>query len=315
MLAQLGSGGVMRFQFLVLVAAAAPLCMAASQPVRLEPTSPWVVDYAENSCRLIRTFGEGKTQTKLAFESSGPGEMDLLATGKPLDSFDEQVPAKFLPVGGKTFDGLFARTVPDGVPAILWSSPRMLPDNVFDAIWNEAKERQLNPGVRPPPIPVAQKEYYKQQASSFAAAATEFEIQSRRNQPVILETGSLGPPMDALQKCARDSLKDWGVDPDLQDKIVRPVWTVNPSGWLFANDYPGEMLRSGKESEVVARLLIDANGTITKCTSLSHFKEDEFNRITCANITKRARFEPAELADGTKVPSYMTKRVIFRIAH
>jgi outer membrane biosynthesis protein TonB len=132
---------------------------------------------------------------------------------------------------------------------------------------------------------------------------------------VILETGSLGQAMAAFEQCSRDSLKDWGVDPDIQDKIVRPVWTSNPSEWLFASDYPGEMLRSGKESEVVARLLIDANGKITKCTSLSHFDEPEFNRITCANITKRARFAPAELADGTKVPSYMVRRVVFRIAH
>jgi hypothetical protein len=28
---------------------------------------------------------------------------------------------------------------------------------------------------------------------------------------------------------------------------------------------------------------------------------------------KRARFEPAELADGTKVPSYYIRRVIFRM--
>jgi hypothetical protein len=29
---------------------------------------------------------------------------------------------------------------------------------------------------------------------------------------------------------------------------------------------------------------------------------------------KRARFEPAELADGTKVPSYYVNRVKFRMA-
>ena len=95
---------------------------------------------------------------------------------------------------------------------------------------------------------------------------------------------------------------------------MRPVWTVNPSEWLFASDYPRDMLARGKESELAVRLLIDASGKVTKCTSLSHFAEQEFNRITCENIVKRARFEPAELADGTKVPTYMTRRVIFRIA-
>jgi protein TonB len=74
------------------------------------------------------------------------------------------------------------------------------------------------------------------------------------------------------------------------------------------------MLRRRKESEVTVRLLIDASGKITKCTSLSHFDEKDFNRITCARITERGRFEPAELADGTKVPSYYVTRVQFRIA-
>jgi hypothetical protein len=302
----------MRLGYFIACAAVAPLLIAASKPVRLQPSSPWVVDYAENSCRLIRTFGEGKAETKLVFESDAPGEMDVLAIGKPLESFDEQVPARFLPVGGKTFDGRLGRTVPNGVPAILWSSARMLPDSLFDEILAQAK---VSPGVRPPAVTLAQKEYYKQQARDFAAAANEFEIQTRHNRSVILETGSLGSPMAAFEKCSRESLKDWGVDPDIEDKIARPVWAINPSGWLVSSDYPGDMLKSGKESEVVARLLIDATGKITKCTSLSHFNEDEFNRITCANIIKRARFEPAELADGTKVPSSMARRVIFRIAH
>ena len=119
--------------------------------------------------------------------------------------------------------------------------------------------------------------------------------------------------MAAFSKCGRDSLKDWGVDPDLEEKIVRPVWTTHPEGWLFEEDYPADMLRAGKESVVAVRLLIDATGKITNCTPLSHFTEQELYEISCRNIIARARFEPAELADGTKVPSYYIRRIIFRI--
>lgn len=121
--------------------------------------------------------------------------------------------------------------------------------------------------------------------------------------------------MKAFEQCSRDSLKDWGVDPDVDDQIVRPVWAANPASWLFASDYPIDMLKRGEESQVAVRLLVDAAGKITKCTSLSHFDEPEFNRITCDRIMSRARLEPAELADGTKVPSYYTQRVVFQIAH
>ena len=58
-------------------AAVASLLISASEPVRLQPSSRWVLDYAENSCRLIRTFGDNKTAVKLVLESDAPGEMDM----------------------------------------------------------------------------------------------------------------------------------------------------------------------------------------------------------------------------------------------
>ena len=305
----------MRIRSILACAGAAPLLIAAAHPLRLQPSSPWDVDYAANSCRLIRVFGTGNSQIKLAFESAAPGEMDMLAFGKPLETFDEQVPAKFLPIGSRTFDGRVAATVTKGEPAILWSGIPMLPADALARIEREQDERKRNPGVRPPPVPLAEQTARRAQRQQFATAATELEIDSRHNRPVILETGSLGEAMAAFDQCSRDSLKDWGVDPNVEDKIVRPVWAVNPTQWLFESDYPRDMLMRGKQSEVAVRLLIDASGKVTRCTSLSHFTEEEFNRITCATIVKRARFEPAELADGTKVPSYYTQRVVFRIAH
>lgn len=304
----------MRWKCVLACVGAAPLLLAAAQPVRLQPSSPWDVDYAENSCRLIRVFGTGKDTTKLAFESAAPGELDMLVVGKPLRTYDERVPARFLPVGGETFDGMVAQTVGNGDPAILWSHPRLLPDAVVDKLDKEGDERGKNPAVRRPAESLAKRDEYKKLAQDFAAGVTQLEIQTRHNRPVILETGSLRAAMAAFEQCTRDSLRDWGVDPDLEDRIVRPVWAINPSGWLFASDYPADLLTLSKESEVAVRLLVDAAGNVTKCTSLSHFSDEEFNRISCDRITARARFEPAELGDGTKVPSYYTRRVKFRIA-
>lgn len=305
----------MRIRSILAFVGAAPLLIAAAQPLRLQPSSPWVVDYASDSCRLIRTFGEGKEMTKLAFESAAPGEMDMLVFGKPLKTFEEEVPARFLPAGVKTNDGRVAETVTNGDPAILWSNVRMLPDDVAEKIDQEWERRRKEPGVRPPPVSLAEQEQRRDQRHAFAAATSELEIQTRHNRPVILETGSLGDAIAKFDECGRDSLRDWGIDPDLNDKIVRSAWAVNPFQWLFESDYPNDMARRGKESEVAVRLLIDASGKVTKCTSLSHFAEEEFNRITCDRITERAQFEPAELADGTKVPDYYTRRVIFRLAH
>ena len=121
--------------------------------------------------------------------------------------------------------------------------------------------------------------------------------------------------MKQFDKCSRDSLRDWGVNPDVEDKIVRPVWAPDVLRWFSARDYPTAMLAQSKISEVKVRLLVDAAGNVSKCTSLSQFDAPEFNRVVCDKFTKRAKFRPAELADGTRVPSYYINRVVFRLEH
>ena len=305
----------MRIQSIVAVIAASPLILGAAEPIHIPPSSPWVVDYADESCRLIRTFGEGKTETSLILESSAPGEMDMLAVGKPLRTYLTAVPARFVPVGGKTFEGRVAESATNHDPAILWSSTiRMLPDAVYDSYEEEFGNPRYDPAVRPPPLNLAKRQTYAEQRIQFAAGITGLEVQTRPGRSVILDTGSLGKALEIFDKCGDDSMRDWGVDTTIEDRIVRPVWPLNPGKWLFAEDYPAAMVDQGKESEVTVRLLIDATGVVTKCTSLSHFAEEEFNRISCEAIRKRARFAPAELPDGTKVPSFTTRRVNFRIA-
>ncbi|MGZ2411880.1 TonB family protein [Sphingomonas sp. F9_3S_D5_B_2] len=305
----------MRLRIVIACCGMTPLLVAAAEPVRLKPSSPWVVDYAENSCRLIRNFGEGKTKTTLAFESTVPGEMEMLAIGRPLETTLDEVAARLLPVQGESLQGHVAQTVTTEQPAILWGNVTLAPEAVALKRKEESREAVKHPDQRPAPVSLAVQAQEKAERQAFAAAATEIAIQTRRNRTVILETGSLGDAIKALDQCGEESLKDWGVDPQLEAKIVRPVWALNSREWLRANDYPKDMLSQGKESQVAVRLLVDASGRVTKCTSLSHYNEPEFNRITCDAITRRAKLEPAELADGTKVPSYFTQRVVFRMAN
>jgi hypothetical protein len=303
----------MRIRALVAAIATAPLLMGAAKPIHLAPSSPWVVDYAENSCRLVRHFGTGRDDTIFALESEAPGAMDMLVVGRPLASGAAEASAQFMPVQGKPMDGMLSQTVDDSVPSVLINNVRMLPPDALAAAEKRDAERKQHPEVRPPAVSLGEQATRKAQRYAFATAATSIQVVTRRDRPVILETGSLGDAIKAFDQCSRDSLKDWGVDPDLEDKIVRPVWTPNASAWFSPDDYPKDMLRTLHESVVKVRLLVDATGRVTKCTSLSHFREPEFNKVTCDKFTERARFEPAELADGTKVPSYYVNKVVFRI--
>ena len=302
----------MRFGTFIACAAAAPLLIAAGRPVRLQPTSQWIVDYAENSCRMVRSFGEGDSKVILLLESQSPGDMDMVLVGKPLKSEQEEIAAKFLPHLEPTTKG--RPVTSKGEPGILFSRIRLVPQDEAAKVEAEEARQSAKPNIRPPAADLAEELKRRAERQEFAETATEMEIDTRPSRPVILETGTLGKPIKAFDQCSRDSLRDWGVDPDLQEKIARPVRIENNGRFISGDDYPKKMLDEDQQSEVKVRVLVDASGRVTKCTSLSHFRLPQFNQLVCDKITSNAKFAPAELADGTRVPSYYTVHFIFRIA-
>lgn len=304
----------MRIRTLIAALAVVPSLTNAAIPVHLAPSSPWVVDYADNSCRLIRRFGDGADQTTLAFESEAPGSLDMYILGKRIGDYDEIAPVKFVPIQSEPMMGRVGRSADSAIPMLLIDRVYLLPDDAVAAKKKRQEEQTAHPDIRPPAESLAEQGANAAQRRSFAANTTAIEIDPRPDHAVILDTGSLGEPVKAFDKCNRDSLRDWGVDPDVENKIVRPAWASDPRKWFSSKDYPRDMLLIGQESTVKIRVLVDANGHVTKCTSLSHYKAPEFNKITCAKFTERAHFEPAELADGTKVPSYYVNIIVFRIA-
>jgi TonB family protein len=241
--------------------------------------------------------------------------MDMLVLGKPLRTDEEQVPARFVPVQTKPDKGLNVKSTDKGEPGIYFGQIGLLPEEARTKLEARTAERKAHPHDRPPPLDLAKEHERKALRRAFADKVTEIEIDPRPGHPVFLETGSLGAAIKMLDQCSLDSLKDWGADPALEDKIVRPVWLQNRDRLISADDYPRDMLIQGQQSDVKVRVLVDASGRVTKCTTLSHFKFPEFNQLVCNRITRNAKFAPAELADGTKVASYYTVHIDFRIGH
>ena len=104
----------MRITAFVSGLAMVPSLASGAPPQQLAPSTPWVVDYAENSCRLVRRFGEGKDLTVFALESEAPGAIDMLVAGRPMATVLDQVPARFLPLQGKPMIGKPGRSVDNG---------------------------------------------------------------------------------------------------------------------------------------------------------------------------------------------------------
>lgn len=315
----------MRTRAFVALFSVAPLLVGASEPLRLQPATPWGVDYAENSCRLVRTFGQGNDQTQLVLESIAPGEMSMTLIGSPLRADmspvgDTQIDARFVPGQDNWFFGIAAKADRDGRAAGLWNSVPFMPILSSNAslspelkrAMDQARERARK-GERPPALDPAKHAQQLAERQTFAAHITELEIQARPGHPIFLETGSFGDPLKVFDQCVRELIRSWGVDPAVQDKIARTAWAPNVRSWFSSADYPRLALQKGEEASVTFRVIVDATGRVTKCQSFSHYNAPEFNTAVC-DVLRAGRFAPAELADGTKVPSYYTQTVSFRIA-
>ena len=197
--------------------AAAPLLIAAAQPVRLQPSSPWVRRLcrkqlpARPDIRRRSAVGEAGVPKPGARRNQYAARRQ--ATGNQHSS---TVWATFLAGRQQTAGGNVGETVTRGDPAMLWSSVPMLPDATAAKIKAEEDQRHRQPKVRPPAVSLDERASRRAQRQAFASAATELEVFTRSDRTVMLETGSLGDPFAAFDKCSRDSLSDWGIDPGVR---------------------------------------------------------------------------------------------------
>jgi hypothetical protein len=289
-------------------AAALALASAASarEPLMLAPVKPWNLHYSDNSCQLFRSFGDAANPTNMVFESLGPDtSMTMMVFGGALASKPTQGTGKvsFLPGAGRVFDGgKISETAKGKQTAIYWKSVSLLAESEEDS-----KEVTDRAGDRARQI--ANRATEKRNAASVTAV----QVTEPKQRVTVLQTGSLGKVMEMMRECNREQMAGWGLEPAVQDKIVLGAKATRNLASLFTDDdYPDEAIRTGDMSVVAARLIVGADGKVVRCTPLTPFTGEGFKEVVCARLSK-ALFEPAELADGTKVPSFAITRIDFRI--
>jgi TonB family protein len=275
---------------------------------RLQPATPWVVDYAENSCRLGRTFGEGKKSVTLVMNQFSPGDwFQVMLTGHPLRVNGYRVEKGKLRFGPNEAESKVLAKVGEtngGVPALVLEGSRTIAPRT-DAEQEESKaEFASGRPVETKPIGPARE-----------AAATWIELKAVASSDLILETGPMDRPLAALRECSWDMIRSWGLNVEQQKKLTRKPRAVGGIGnWFNVSDYPMSMLQDGYEGLVTVRLLIDAEGKLTSCKMQASTQPKEFNDVVCAVIQKRGTFEPALDEHGRPVPSYWTQTVNFRLS-
>ena len=95
--------------------------------------------------------------------------------------------------------------------------------------------------------------------------------------------------------------------PRVQPK--QPTPKGNPANWATTNDYPTRALREEREGTTTFRVSVGPDGRVTGCSVTSSSGSPDLDDATCANVTRRARFNPATDGDGQPTAGAYSNRV------
>lgn len=277
----------------VILVAVSPIAAFAAEPVVLAPTSKWIVDYAEQKCRLLRTFGSDKQESLLSLEQSAPGDdFTMTLAGAPLKGFAEaKLAVAFADQEEELRKQPFAGTVDDYGPALIFSSMAFGPTD-------DAGSKKF-----PHAFP---------QINISEAARADFVDVRRGNRQVRFDTGNMAKPAAALNACTTDLTRSWGLDPERLRTATRgPVWT-NSDRIVdrITSYYPKEAVQKGERGILHMRVIVSADGSVTSCTLENTTRLGSLESPACEEM-KRARFEPALDAQGTPMPSLYSTSIVY----
>ncbi len=270
----------------------APVAQAQDGAV-FRPTGGWTADYGEDYCRLIRTFSDGQNQTSLALERTQPGQnLRLILVGGGVSPF-------------RGADTIAFNLLPDGASR----ESRYIRADAGNGQLIGFDAFALKPFVFSPPAPgtppAGPPVYSRSEELETARAITGIALGSGLTSPVRFETGSLRAPVAALQACADDLLKVWGLDAEKHQAMTAPAMMVpNPDGVLPQGTIPFSEFEKFLGAANQMRLTIGADGKPTACTIYQPTLSESLNARICSLAMSKAVFTPAKDAAGQPMASF-----------
>lgn len=287
----------------------APAVQAQDAAV-FKPKGGWTADYGEDYCRLVRTFTNGKDEFSLAMERLQPGtEVRMIFAGNGLNPYRgaTQLGYQFAPSGTATKAGFVRSTTTDGKPFLSVDPVTFGAPMGFGGLSPRPDPQAATP---PPPEfdpskPFILPPYNRDKEQTDAVGISAIALTEGLTSPVRIETGSLGAPVVAMQACADDLLKVWGLDPEKHKTMSAPVALIPlSSGVLPQGTIPFEDFGKFAGGANQVRVIVGADGKPTSCTIYSPSLSDSVNGKICKLVMEKASFVPAKDAGGQAMASF-----------
>lgn len=271
---------------------------------RFTPVSKWAMEYADDSCRLIREFSDGRDSITLALERFVPLEplaIGLTGSGIHARPNAREVRFAFAPASGILSGRIYRSELADRRPYLYILGTSTSP-----------KPRRAPPTAREmaavPLIPVGLMDAESRQEVEDTGRVEEVQLLDGFTEPVALVTGPLAAAMTAMQGCMDDLLTQWNVDPKAYRTLSR-LPRPDMRRLIAAIDYPLGALSENRGGLIRYRMSIDMSGKPTACFILGPGGKTDLARETCHALMTAGRFLPALAADGTPVPGLFLGKI------
>lgn len=273
----------------------------AAQPVAiLQPSSAWIVNYKDHSCALQRAFGDEQHRVFMELDDfTLHNEFRATVSSSSFGVTFAKAIVGFEPGTPVAAKGLVKAAFNGGRRGVIFD---LFLDSAFDT------EQDSSDSVQSGPSDEAEKQREKIVTGLFVGGSF------REN--LVLKTGPLAAPMDALRTCDEDLERHIGLDPQAIKSIASPAKPKDEGhwAWLIQDSYPEAALRADATADVRFRLVVDATGKVNDCYARPEGQLDVFGETACTLLKSKAVFDPARDANGNAVPSVYILRIVWALS-
>jgi hypothetical protein len=296
--------------FVVAAAAAALLPVAPASADELAPSGDWSLDYADDSCALRRTFGEGEDQVWLEIRQlapSTPARITVASTDFPRKrrkaALDQTPVLRFLPAGTEERYSLFAfGEYGEGIQGLALYAPFQSPPRPAEG---------AGVGVSPAGTP----QYFRngQPFAGHSSSSDAIELRGAFERDVVLQTGDLQRPLEAMRTCMDDLVKQWDVARASPVALSQPPAPRNLVTWAqpIMKSFPRGLLRFGSPAIIRARVIVGPDGKPEQCRIIEPVVDAKYEARTCGIILSDGEYEPARDAAGEPVRELFVQEIVY----
>lgn len=230
-----------------VAAVPAPAVHAADLVLATAPGSNWIVDGAEDSCRMLRDFGEGEDRVTLLLTQWSPGQgFSMVLAGRPMRRFDARRPVMVQfgddasPLGPRPVD-VVTGGLGDHKNALIFNSHTLTRDP------SEEGGGGTGGGSLPPELDIAAP------MLPPAALALADRIKLAQGRDTLhLQPTRLGAALAVFDDCSQQRIAEWGLDQAAHRTMIQRPEALNIDDLVerVQRYYPAAAVRRGEQGNL-----------------------------------------------------------------